>query len=943
MITPLIARVRSLWRGLRRGPALQADMDEEFRLHQELRAADLARAGVAAAEARRRARLEFGSAEHFKEKGRRSRGLRRFDDLRVSWLDVKLGFRMLARYPGLTVVGGLAMAFAIWLGAATFELVTQVIRPSLPLPDGNRIVAIRNWDAAASRPERHLGHDFVAWRQELTSVRDLGAYRALERNLITGEGRGEPVEVAEISAAAFRLTRVPPLLGRALAEADERPGAPPVVVIGHDVWQRRFGGDPGVVGQTVRLASSQVTVVGVMPEGFEFPVAQSFWVPLRLNPLEFARRQGPPISVFGRLAPGATLDEAQAELTALGRRASIDFRDTHEHLRPQVMPYARSIVDATGWRSVGVMSVNLPLIMLLVLVCGNVALLMFARAATRESEIVVRTALGAGRARIIMQLFAEALVLGGVAAVVGLAAAGFGLRWVMGVIEAEFLEGGRLPFWFQDRLSATTLLYAALLTVFGAVIAGVGPALKVTRGVGARLKQATAGGGGLKFGGVWTAVIIAQVAVTVAFPAVAFFVRSDAAQIETVDVGFPAREYLSVRLEMDREPPPGAAADTSRAAFAARFRATYQELERRVAAEPNVVRIAFADRLPLMYHPHRLIAIDEGGAAPLHPGWPAGYRVSAASVAPDYFDAVDAPVLSGRGFRASDHAVDLGQPGDPDARPGVVVVNQSFVKLVLGGRNPIGRRIQYVELEEWPGPKPPEAERGPWYEIVGVVRDLGMAVGADAGNGSSIRSDADGTQPPRGDPKVAGVYHPVAPGGVYPAHMGVHVSGDPAAFAPRLRAIATAIDPTLRLYKVMPLSEVTESELKFLDFWFRLLLLVSAVALILSLAGIYAVMSFTVARRTREIGVRIALGANRRRVVTAVFRRPLLQVALGVAVGGGFVAVFVRAVTGSWASWEIAVVVAYAVAMMGVCLLACIVPTRRALSVQPTEALRAEG
>ena len=931
MVAGPVARLRSLWRGIRRRTDIEAEMTDEFRHHVEMRAHDLMQRGATPEMARRQATLEFGSAERFKHEARASRGLVHIDDLRVSWLDFKLGFRMLARYPGLTVVGGIAMAFAIWVGAGTFELATQIIRPSIPLPEGHRIIAIRNWDLAASSVEHQVGHDFVTWRNELTTVRDVGAYRALERNLITGQGRGEPVEVAEISASAFRLVRVPPLMGRALVDADERPGAQPVVVIGHDVWQRRFAADPNVIGRTVRLGSAPVTIVGVMPEGFEFPVAQSFWSPLRLDVNAFERREGPTIRVFGRLAPGTSIADAQAEISTIGARASRDFKDTHEQLRPQIKPYAQSVVDISGWRSVGVMSVNLPVAMLLVLICGNVALLMFARAATRESEIVVRSALGAGRGRIIMQLFTEALVLGGLAAVIGLAAAGFGIRWVMGVVEAEFLNGGRLPFWFQDRLSPTTLLYAALLTVTAAVIAGVVPALKVTHAVGSRLKQTTAGSGGLRFGGVWTAVIIAQVAVTVAFPAVAFFVRRDAVQLESVDLGFPTREFLSARLEMDREPPPGAPQDSSLAAFRQRFRATYQQLERRIAAEPGVARVAFADRLPLMYHPHRIVQVDEGGAAPINPEWPQGYRISSASVAPDYFDAVNAPILSGRGFRAADHAVDMGEPGSPDARGGAVIVNQSFVRLVLGGRNPIGRRVRYVELEEWDGPELDNAKPGPWYEIIGVVRDLGMAVGADVGAEAGS------------DPKVAGVYHVVAPGGVYPAHMAIHVRGDPAAFGPRLRAIATDVDPTLRLYKIMPLSDVTEAELEFLDFWFRLVLGVTTVALTLSLAGIYAVMSFTVARRTREIGVRVALGGSSRSIAVAIFRRPIIQVALGVLGGMAFVGIFSRAILGVPNAKEIAVMVAYATAMLAVCLLACIVPTRRALRVQPTEALRSEG
>ncbi|HUQ80270.1 MAG TPA: FtsX-like permease family protein, partial [Gemmatimonadaceae bacterium] len=281
------------------------------------------------------------------------------------------------------------------------------------------------------------------------------------------------------------------------------------------------------------------------------------------------------------------------------------------------------------------------------------------------------------------------------------------------------------------------------------------------------------------------------------------------------------------------------------------------------------------------------------------------------------------------------------EPGSLDARGGVVMVNQSFVQLVLGGRNPIGRRIQYVELEEWSAPRPPTDNPGPWYEIVGVVRDLGMAVGSDGA--AAIQDSTTEKQAAGGDPKVAGIYHPVAPGGVYPAHMAVHVSGDPAAFGPRLRAIATAIDPTLRLYDVTTLSDVTASELEFLSFWFRMLLGVAVIALFLSLAGIYAVMSFTVSRRTREIGVRIALGANRRRVVSAIFRRPLAQVAMGVVAGAALVTVLAGAATGDLSAREGLIVVAYALLMMAVCLGACAVPTRRAFRIEPTEALKSES
>lgn len=202
----------------------------------------------------------------------------------VSWLDFKLGFRMLVKYPGLTLVGFLAISVAIAVGAAGFQFMTFVMHPRIPLDEADRIVVIENVDVAAIDTERHILHDFVVWRTELESVEHLSAYRDLERNLVTEEGSAGLVWVAEISASAFRVARVPPLLGRYLVEADEEPGAPPVVVIGHDLWQRRFAGDPGVVGQAVQLGTSQATVIGVMPEGFAFPANHNLWTPLRLDP-----------------------------------------------------------------------------------------------------------------------------------------------------------------------------------------------------------------------------------------------------------------------------------------------------------------------------------------------------------------------------------------------------------------------------------------------------------------------------------------------------------------------------------------------------------------------------------------------------------------------------------------------------------------------------------
>ncbi|HEX8358553.1 MAG TPA: ABC transporter permease, partial [Longimicrobium sp.] len=603
--------------------------------------------GLDPVEARRRAHVAFGGVERHKEALRDGRGLAWLGGLT---LDFKLGGRMLVKYPGLTLVGGLAMAFGIWAGTIAFVIVGQILYPTLPLPGGERVVRIHTWDASANELEQRTLSDFLAWRGALRSVTDLGASRDVSLNLIVGRDVGPPVRAAEVTASAFRVASGPPLLGRTLVPADERPGAPPVVVIGHDVWRKRFAGDPGVVGSTVRLGGAYATVVGVMPEGFGFPFAHELWTPLRPDALAPAPRQGPGVAIFGRLAPGATLEAAQAELAAFGRRAAAASPRTHRHLQPHVRPYASDFPEndlLAGF------SVNLAAVTLLVLICSNVALLLFARAASRERELVVRSALGASRGRIVAQLFAEALVLGAVAAVVGLAAAHLALRrWGVEFLEINL---GPLPFWLDLGVSRAAVLYAVGLTLLGAAVAGVVPARRITRGLGARLKQGT-GGGGVRFGGVWTAVIVTQVAFTVAFPVTLFFQQQEAMRIRSHDVGFSTAEYLGMQLDTD-------AADS--AAHAARLAPALERLRQRVAAEPGVRGVAFADRLPRDSYSDRLMELD----APA--GDAARVVASTASIDPSYFDVLEAPILAGRAFTPADLA--------PAAR--VVIVDQGFVDL----------------------------------------------------------------------------------------------------------------------------------------------------------------------------------------------------------------------------------------------------------------------
>ncbi|HEX7241751.1 MAG TPA: ABC transporter permease, partial [Longimicrobiaceae bacterium] len=541
----LFARARSLWRGLRRPDRLEAEMDEEMRFHMEMEAERLAREqGLEPREARRRAAVLFGGVDRYKEEGRDVRGITRLAGMS---LDFRLGVRMLLRSPGLTAVAVLALSVAIGGGAAYLEFVNDLIRPRLPFPDGGRVVGIYVRDAASGKTEQRTAHDFLAWRGELESVRDLGAFQPLERNLITPDGRTEPVEGVEISASAFRVTRVPPLLGRPLVEADEEPGAPPVAVLGHDLWRSRFGGDPGAVGRTVRLGSAPVTVVGVMPPGFAFPVNHGLWVPLRLDGSALRRGEGPAIRMFGRLAPGVGLGAAQAELGAAGLRAAAGSPDA-KNLRPFVEPYVESLWSSApdGVLQMRMMyALNLFFLGLLGVCGANVATLVFARTMTRAGEITVRTALGASRGRIAAQLFAEALVLTSVAALVGLAAAALGLRWVKAALVAE---GAVPPFWWDDRLAPETLLYAVVLAVLAAVVVGVVPALRATGPrLQAGLKHAAAGGSGTGFGGVWTGVIVTQVALTVVFLLVVVSVGWNVrvGRYGAPGLRFAAAEYLS--------------------------------------------------------------------------------------------------------------------------------------------------------------------------------------------------------------------------------------------------------------------------------------------------------------------------------------------------------------------------------------------------------------
>jgi putative ABC transport system permease protein len=810
--------------------------------------------------------------------------------LRFSWLDFKVGFRMLARYPGLTLVGTIAIAVAIALGTIYFEAVNKYQNPRLPIPDGDRVVSIRNWDVNAVAADERLLHDFAIWREQVKTIEHLGAAIVFVRNLATEDGRVEPVRGAEITANAFGLLRTAPLLGRTLLAQDEQPAEPPAVVIGHSLWKSRFASDPEVVGRTVKLGTVTATIVGVMPEGFGFPVSQRIWTALRAEGSALAPRTGPAVSIFGRLASGASIDDARAELGVVGAGMAASNPETHKNLRPRVTTYATPLAEGGAGlviRNV-LYSANIIFLMLLAVVCANVATLVFARTATRGWEIAVRNALGASRARIVTQLFIEALVLAAVAALLGLLVARFSLRWGLSLLAGS----DAMPFWIDDSLSWTTVLYTALLTLFGAAIVGILPALRITKiNVQDALRSESAAGSALRFGAFWTTVIVVQVAITVAFLPLAAGGVFESNRFRQRAEGIGAERYLTARVDIDREDHL-----IDPAAFAARARVSLDELEQRISAEPGVERVAFADRLPVMDQFKYRIEVDTttGAAA-------TGLRTSTlVHVSRGFFAAFGSSVIAGRDFEPLDF--ETGR---------VVMVNESFTHHVFGDRNPIGQRVRIVSGED------SRVAGQEWYEVIGMVKDFGWQLPLPH--------------------EQSAMYRPRRPMPGIDVSLAVRVR-DPEAFATRLRSIAAGVDPMIRLTDVRPLAEVGGSEATINWALTGVAWLIAFIVLLLSATGIHSLMSFIVARRTREIGIRTALGAPPGRIVAGIFSRAFLQIGAGVLAGSGLAALL-----GLGSFRQALLLLAADGIMLVVGLTACVVPLRRALRIDPTEALRAEG
>jgi putative ABC transport system permease protein len=823
-----------------------------------------------------------------------------------SALDLRLGVRMLGRSAGLALVGGMGMAVAVALSAGSHAVVNSYFYPELPLHEGDRVVSLARFDTKQQMKDEQLLHDFLVWRRELRAVVDLGAFADVQRNIITGDAYSEPISIAEMTASGFRVARVAPLLGRPLIDDDERPGAQPVAVIGYDAWQSRFAGDPGIVGREIRLGRTTHTVVGVMPEGFAFPINHQYWIPLRIDPsARVEPGTGPYLNVFGRLAPGATKQSAQAELSVIGRRLAAEGPAELAHIEPRIVPYTDIFANLEVQGSTSPTNMLRYLIaLLLVIVSMNVAVLMYARTVTRTGEIAVRTALGATRVRIVAQLFVEAFVLTGTAALVGLGM----VHVALGMFDSFLADigGGRAPFWIEFGVSTGTMLYALALAALAALIIGALPGLRAT-GRQLRTTMGSLGSGAkAKLGRTWTVLIVAQVAVAVAILPMAMLKGGESIQGAFRPAGFQAGEYLAAQfqVEPDLGPTSGPNEDGPGAMQVMdSTRAIVNTLMSELAAEPGVVGATFTLSLPWYGSGGRGPDVEVEGAEGT------GHRLRPATVDTGYFNLFDVRLLAGRTFNAADAAL-------PDSlRP--VVVNRSFVSEILGTGDALGRRVRWRSYGD---------QVNPWHTIVGVIDDFPPGV-RTPGEGSTRM-----------------MYHLGMPGEWSFGLITVRLRGhSPEAFAPTLLRIATSVNPMLQLPKITPLSALYRDYTRAGAQLAFVVLAVAGSVLLLSAAGIHAMMSFTVNQRRREIGIRSALGAPTRSILAGVLGRAARQLAVGVVLGLA-AAVALNGLSGGVMldGAGLLLVPATAAFMLLVGLLAAGGPARRGLRVQPTEALRAD-
>jgi len=800
--------------------------------------------------------------------------------------DFRLALRLLARQPTFTLLAVLTLALGIGAATAIFSVLNAVLLRPLPYPDANRLTMV--WLA---NPTQSIDKDispyptFREFRAHSRAFSHLAVFTRTEMNL-TGAGEPQRVHGAQVSAGFFTMLGVRPALGRTFRDDDHEPTRPAVAVIGHGLWSRAFGGHSSAVGKTLSLNGTLHTVIGIMPRGAAFPRGADFWVPLVPDGPSFEARGGYWLNVVGRLRPEIPAAAAAAELDAILRRLAKEFPQFYQGQSVVLESLLDSMV---GPARTPLLVMQGAVLLLLLIACANVANLLFARGTARHREISIRAALGAGRSRVLRQLLTESLVLAALGSIAG-------LMFAFGGIEILAAVGPEdLPRLDDVRLDRVVFGFAAVMTLGVTLVFGVAPALQLAAAapIGA-LKEGGAAIGSPTSSRIRSTLVAAQIALALVLLVGAGLLLRSYARVTTVEPGFTPDGVLTAETSLTRQRYPR---PEHRTAF-------YATLVERLAMVPGVesagaISTIFLSRLPNSSP----IAIEGRGDLPEADR---NLPVAFDSVTPDLFRVLRIAIVKGRGFRAADDA----------KAPRVAIVNEALVRRFFPRASAVGHRITFDD---------PSRLDARWITIVGVARDARRS-----GLHLSARPEVYVPYPQQAQPSMV---------------VAVRGRGDPMALASAVRRTLAAIDPELPIARLATLETLVDASL--VDRRFNMVLLTIFSLLAVSLAGIgtYGVASYTVANRTREFGVRLALGAARGHVLRLVIVQGIRMALAGAAIGVVGALALTRLLssllyevspTDGWTFAAVTVILA------GVALTACCVPAWRAARIDPTASLRAE-
>ncbi len=796
--------------------------------------------------------------------------------------DLRYALRKLLRTPGFTIVAVLTLGLGIGANSAIFSLVDAVLLRPLPYPAPERLMRL---DALVhGHPAPFSGPNFLDFRAQNRVFTDMAAWDP-ETTTLTGAGEPERLQATDVSAGFFGILGVQPALGRTFRPGDNEPGHTAVVVLSDGLWRQRFGADPGILGRAISLDGAPAQVVGVMPAGFAFPREAVLWRPLEYNAMfrDPGNRRALWLRVIARLRPGVTPARAQSDVAAIAGRLQKDYPDLAGNIGASATPLAESMVG----------DLRTPLLLLLgavglvlLIACANVASLLLARASARATELAVRSALGAGRRRLVRQLLTESAVL-------ALLGGGFGL--LLGAWGAALLVRlgpGGIPRLEGVGVNGGVILFTAVVALVTALVFGAVPAWQATRvELTESLKEGARGGGARRSTGRLRAgLVVAELALAVMLLSGAGLLLRSFARLQAVDPGFRADHTVAFDLGLP---------DT-RYGEPERVAEFYRTLLERLSALPGVQETGAVSALPLTGFRMRL-SFDVKGRAPAPASEKPALDVIAAT--PGYLRALRIPVLRGRSFTSEDRA---------GARP-VVLLNEEAVRRYFPGEDPIGQVVQLG----WP--------RSPAGEVVGIVRDVreeGLTAAAE--------------------PQI---YLPQAQVPFASMSVVVRTTGDPARVASLVRREVHALDPDLAVDHLRTVREVVDRSIAEPRLYATLLALFAAVALTLAAVGIFGVMAYTVAQRRRELGIRLALGARPGGVLRLVVGQAAVLVAVGIALGLLGTLALSRVLAGllfGVSATDPATLAAVAVGLGAVALLASWLPARAATRIAPSEALRLE-